>query len=91
MVEARDRCVESADAERWQFSSAPLSSTETGGLSGRIVASGRVQVIGTLRQARREYIPAMHRVRLSVQENRLASVVTEEDYIPAIEETGRGA
>jgi GNAT superfamily N-acetyltransferase len=34
-------------------------------------------------------IPAMHRVRLSVRENRLMSLVTEQDYALAIEETGR--
>jgi len=44
----------------------------------------------TLRTARREDIPAMHRVRLAVRENVLASAITEADYIPAIEETGRG-
>ena len=34
---------------------------------------------------------AMHRVRLSVTENRLVSVaLTEHDYIAAIHETGRG-
>lgn len=44
-----------------------------------------------LRQALRQDITAMHRVRLSVQENRLTSaIVTEADYLPAIEETGRG-
>lgn len=33
----------------------------------------------------------MHRVRLSVQENRLTSVVlSEQDYVEAIEERGRG-
>ena len=33
----------------------------------------------------------MHRVRLSVRENRLTStIITEADYIAAIEETGRG-
>jgi len=33
----------------------------------------------------------MHRVRLSVTENRLVSVaLTEHDYIAAIHETGRG-
>ena len=32
----------------------------------------------------------MHRVRLAVRENRLVSGVSEADYIPAIEETGRG-
>jgi GNAT superfamily N-acetyltransferase len=33
----------------------------------------------------------MHRVRIAVRENRLASsVITEEHYLPAIETTGRG-
>lgn len=33
----------------------------------------------------------MHRVRMSVQENRLVSMVlTERDYVVAIEQTGRG-
>jgi hypothetical protein len=45
----------------------------------------------TLRQARRGDIPAMHRVRLAVRENRLtSSAITEQHYLPAIEETGRG-
>jgi GNAT superfamily N-acetyltransferase len=44
-----------------------------------------------LRQAFASDIPAMHRVRLAVTENRLAStVVTESDYQPAIEIHGRG-
>ena len=44
-----------------------------------------------LRQADRGDIPAMHRVRLAVRENRLTfCVITEEHYIPAIEVTGRG-
>ena len=44
-----------------------------------------------LRQAVRADIPGMHRVRLAVKENRLAStVVTESDYQPAIEVNGRG-
>lgn len=44
-----------------------------------------------LRLATRSDIPGMHRVRLAVRENRLVStVVTEADYRPAIEETGRG-
>ena len=44
-----------------------------------------------LRQATRSDIPAMHRVRLAVTENRLTSTaITEEHYIPAIEQTGRG-
>lgn len=33
----------------------------------------------------------MHRVRMAVRENRLTSaVITEEHYLPAIEDTGRG-
>jgi GNAT superfamily N-acetyltransferase len=32
----------------------------------------------------------MHRVRLAVRENRLASAITEHDYAVAIEKTGRG-
>jgi GNAT superfamily N-acetyltransferase len=44
-----------------------------------------------LRQARREDIRAMHRVRLSVHENQLTStVISNEDYIAAIEQPGRG-
>lgn len=44
-----------------------------------------------LRLATRKDIPAMHRVRLAVRENRLTiSSVTEEHYFPAIEATGRG-
>ncbi|MBL0123201.1 MAG: GNAT family N-acetyltransferase [Betaproteobacteria bacterium] len=44
-----------------------------------------------LRQAIRQDIPAMHRVRLAVRENRLtSSVITEAHYVPAIEKTGRG-
>ncbi|MBN1237265.1 MAG: GNAT family N-acetyltransferase [Gammaproteobacteria bacterium] len=44
-----------------------------------------------LRQARRDDIAGMHRVRLSVAENRLiALVITESDYVAAIEQTGRG-
>lgn len=43
-----------------------------------------------LRQAERADIPAMHRVRLAVRENRLLSCVTEADYLPAMEVTGRG-
>lgn len=53
-------------------------------------ANRSAELIATLRRAERADIPAMHRVRLSVIENRLASIVTEDDYIPAIEETGRG-
>jgi GNAT superfamily N-acetyltransferase len=45
----------------------------------------------TLRPARREDIAAMHRVRMSVQENRLVSMsLSEADYVVAIEQTGRG-
>ncbi len=48
-------------------------------------------MLTTLRQAHRTEIPAMHRVRLAVRENKLTtSVVIEEDYVSAIEETGRG-
>lgn len=44
-----------------------------------------------LRQARREDIPALHRVRLAVRENVLTSTsVTEAAYVEAIERTGRG-
>jgi len=44
-----------------------------------------------LRIATREDIPAMHRVRLAVRENRLNSnAIAEADYLPAIENTGRG-
>ena len=45
----------------------------------------------TLRQACRNDIPGMHRVRLAVRENALTSnAVTEEHYLPAIESNGRG-
>lgn len=47
-------------------------------------------MVATLRQAQRGDIPAMHRVRLAVRENRLTSAITPADYIPALEETGRG-
>ena len=43
-----------------------------------------------LRQALLRDIAAMHRVRLSVHENRLMSAITEHDYAVAIAETGRG-
>jgi ribosomal protein S18 acetylase RimI-like enzyme len=44
-----------------------------------------------LRLATKNDIPAMHRVRLAVRENKLtSSVITEADYLPAMEETGRG-
>ena len=48
-------------------------------------------MVAAVRQANRSDIPAMHRVRLAVRENRLtSSAITEEHYIPAIEVTGRG-
>jgi GNAT superfamily N-acetyltransferase len=44
-----------------------------------------------VRQAHRSDIPGMHRVRLAVTENTLApGAISEVDYIPAIEVTGRG-
>jgi GNAT superfamily N-acetyltransferase len=44
-----------------------------------------------LRQAVAADVPGMHRVRMSVRENRLVStVITEEDTRKAIEESGRG-
>ena len=44
-----------------------------------------------LRQAQRHDIAGMHRVRMSVQENRLVSTaLSESDYVAAIESTGRG-
>ena len=44
-----------------------------------------------LRQAVAADIPGMHRVRLAVRENRLVSaVITESNYLPAIEADGRG-
>jgi GNAT superfamily N-acetyltransferase len=43
------------------------------------------------RSAQRADIPGMHRVRMSVRENRLVSIqLTEADYIDAIESRGRG-
>src|SRR5688572_7163088 len=46
---------------------------------------------GILRRARREDVSEMHRIRMSVRENKLTStVLTEEDYIGAMETTGRG-
>jgi GNAT superfamily N-acetyltransferase len=48
-------------------------------------------MIVALRQAHRADIGAMHRVRMSVRENRLvSSVIADADYITAIEKTGRG-
>lgn len=44
-----------------------------------------------IRQARPADAAAMHRVRASVRENRLVSVaLSEQDYVTAIQETGRG-
>jgi GNAT superfamily N-acetyltransferase len=44
-----------------------------------------------LRQARRDDIAAMHRVRMAVEENRLVSTtLSENDYVVAIETSGRG-
>jgi GNAT superfamily N-acetyltransferase len=44
-----------------------------------------------MRQARSADVPAMHRVRMSVLENRLVSrQLSEQDYIVEIEVTGRG-
>jgi GNAT superfamily N-acetyltransferase len=44
-----------------------------------------------VRVALQSDIPGMHLVRLAVRENRLTScVITEKDYLPAIQETGRG-
>lgn len=47
--------------------------------------------VTVLREARREDVAAMHRVRMSVLENRLVSrVLSEGDYVQAIEVDGRG-
>lgn len=44
-----------------------------------------------IRQARAADAAGMHRVRMSVQENRLVSMkLSEHDYVVAIESTGRG-
>lgn len=44
-----------------------------------------------VRVATRDDVPGMHRVRLAVRENRLTSAaITEDDYPPEIEQTGRG-
>lgn len=44
-----------------------------------------------VRPAVRPDIPGMHRVRLAVRENPLTtSVIREEHYVPAIEQSGRG-
>ena len=45
----------------------------------------------TLRQALRADIPALHRIRMVVRENILVStVITPDDYVGALERTGRG-
>ena len=47
--------------------------------------------MSVIRPAVRDDISEMHRVRLSVRENKLTtSVIVEADYVPAIEKTGRG-
>jgi GNAT superfamily N-acetyltransferase len=47
--------------------------------------------LNTTRQARAADAAAMHRVRMSVIENRLTSVVlSEHDYLQALEDGGRG-
>jgi GNAT superfamily N-acetyltransferase len=44
-----------------------------------------------LRIATRNDIASMHQLRLAVRENKLtSSVITPADYLPAMEETGRG-
>jgi GNAT superfamily N-acetyltransferase len=43
-----------------------------------------------LRQARREDIPAMQRIRGSVQENRLIAEISDSEYLHFIEVHGRG-
>jgi GNAT superfamily N-acetyltransferase len=51
----------------------------------------RLQMSTVLRQARTADIPAMHRVRMAVRENRLATTTLgESDCVQAIEATGRG-
>lgn len=52
---------------------------------------GTIMEISTVRQASSADVPAMHRVRMSVRENRLVSrQLSEQDYIDEIEGTGRG-
>ena len=61
------------------------------GFAGMLASNTLEPTSRMLRQATRTDIPAMHRVRLAVRENRLTSTaITEADYIPAIEEHGRG-
>ena len=48
-------------------------------------------MVGTLRQATRADIPAIHAVRMSVRENQLTrSVITERDYVEHLQTVGRG-
>ncbi|MGZ8992958.1 MAG: GNAT family N-acetyltransferase, partial [Burkholderiaceae bacterium] len=48
-------------------------------------------MVGTLRQATRADIPAIHAVRMSARENLLTrSVITEGDYVEHLETVGRG-
>jgi GNAT superfamily N-acetyltransferase len=55
------------------------------------VINDEAHVNHMMRQAVRADIPAMRRVRMSVTENRLtSSVVTDADYLSAIEVHGRG-
>ena len=44
----------------------------------------------SLRQATRDDIPAMHRIRLAVRENRTSGIIREEHYNREIEVSGRG-
>lgn len=56
---------------------------------GSLLSLGLMNV--SIRQARSSDAAAMHRVRMSVRENRLTSVVLSEiDYVVAIEERGFG-
>ena len=45
---------------------------------------------GSLRQATRDDIPAMHRIRLAVRENKTSGAIREEDYYCELEVSGRG-
>ena len=56
-----------------------------------VLVAERREVPVVLRQALRADIAAMHRVRMTVQENRLTSTtLTRQDYVGAIEGEGRG-
>jgi GNAT superfamily N-acetyltransferase len=55
------------------------------------MALGLENMKSVVRQANRNDIVGMHRVRLSVRENRLvSSAISESSYIPEIEDSGRG-